>query len=57
MTDFGVLPASDVFGSLVRYLVDYLCSEQVFDLLTKRLLSIIDMRVRDEAALRMARRP
>ncbi len=44
------------FGVFTRYLCDYLCCEQVFSMLTSRLLSVITLTVRDERARRHARR-
>jgi len=43
-------------GALTRYLRDYFCSPGVFEELTRRLLKIVALKLRDEAARRRARR-
>jgi hypothetical protein len=49
------LDANDV-NSFARYLSDYLLTEQVFDDLLKRLGPVVNLKTKDEAARRRARR-
>jgi hypothetical protein len=46
----------DQFHHLAAYLRDFLVTEPVFDSLCQRLMSVIQIRLRDEAACRQARR-
>lgn len=50
-----LIPAED-FGTFVRYLCDYLSSGPVFEELSKRLLSIVKLSIRDAGDRRQAQR-
>lgn len=48
--------SSDDFSALTRYMRDYFCSPGVFDEINQRLLKVVNLKLRDEAAKRRARR-
>jgi len=48
--------SSEEFGTLARYLRDYLCSKEAFDKLNSQLLKVAGLKLKDEAAKRRARR-
>ncbi|MHC4402903.1 MAG: virulence factor SrfC family protein [Planctomycetota bacterium] len=54
--DGGPWLAPNDLGALARYLRDYLVSEHVFDELIDRLEPVVNLKTRDEAARRRARR-
>jgi hypothetical protein len=45
-----------IFGLVANYLVDYLCTDEAFEPLVSRLLPIVGLRLKDEAACQHARR-
>ncbi len=44
------------FGQFTRYMRDYFCSKDTFDEINQRLMKVVNLKLRDEAAKRRARR-